>query len=177
MKYSEEINMNNRKKVVRWWWVWDFEKEERWLNSMAAEGWVLDSISFTTYYFVQCEPGEYVIRLEMRGTDEEYRHFMEEMGAEFVDNRFKWQYYRRKAEYGTFDLYSDIDSRLEHLSRIARMLKIIGFANILIGVMNTFKLSNGLPIINLLCGCVLMYGLGRIEGKADELKNERDIHE
>ena len=127
--------------------------------------------------FVRSEPGEYIIRLEMRDADEEYNRFMAEMGTEFVDNFFMWQYYRRKAEYGTFDLYSDIDSRLEHLSRIARMLKIIGFANILIGVMNTFKLSNGLPIINLLCGCVLMYGLGRIEGKADELKNERDIHE
>lgn len=169
--------MNERKKVVRWWWVWDFEKEERWLNNMAADGWVLDGVGFCTYYFVRSEPGKYVIRLEMRDADEEYNHFMAEMGAEFVDNLFKWHYYRRKAEYGAFDLYSDIDSRLEHLNRIARMLKIIGFANILIGVVNTISLSNGLPIINLLCGCLLMYGLGRIDGKADELKNERDIHE
>ena len=169
--------MNERKKVTRWWWAWDFEKEERWLNEMAASGWVLDDVGFCTYHFMRSEPGEYVIRLEMRDADEEYSHFMEEMGAEHVGNYFKWHYYRRKAEYGTFDLYSDIDSKLEHLSRIARFLKIVGFANILIGVSNTFTLSNGLPIINLLVGCVLMYGLGRIDGKADELKNERDIHE
>lgn len=169
--------MNERKKVVRWWWAWDFEKQERWLNAMAAEGWVLDGVGFATYYFVRSEPGEYIIRLEMRDADEEYSSFMAELGSEFVDNFFMWQYYRRKAEYGAFDLYSDIDSRLEHLNRISRVLKIIGFANIIIGVVNTFSLSNGLPIINLLCGCLLMYGLGRIDGKKDELKNERYIHE
>ena len=169
--------MNERKKVVRWWWAWDFEKEERWLNNMAAEGWVLDGVGFATYYFVRCEPGEYIIRLEMREADDEYMRFMADMGAEHAGQYFKWHYFRRKSELGTFDLYSDIDSRLEHLSRISRLLKIIGFANILIGVVNTVNLSNGLPIINLLCGCVLMYGLGRIDGKADELRNERNIHE
>lgn len=169
--------MNERKKLVRWWWAWDFEKEERWLNRMALEGWALDGVGFATYYFVRCEPGEYIIRLEMRDADDEYMRFMEDMGAAHVGRYFKWHYFRRKAELGPFDLYSDIDSRLEHLSRIARLLKIIGFANILVGVANTINIQNGLPMVNLLCGCLLMYGLGRIDGKADELKNERDIHE
>ena len=29
------------KKVTRWYWVWDYEKEELWLNAMAQEGWTL----------------------------------------------------------------------------------------------------------------------------------------
>jgi hypothetical protein len=33
--------MAERKKIWKWFWVWDFEKEERWLNQMAMEGWVL----------------------------------------------------------------------------------------------------------------------------------------
>ena len=169
--------MNERKKVVRWWWAWDFEKEERWLNNMATDGWVLDGVGYATYYFVRSEPGEYFIRLEMRDSSDEYMRFMEEMGAEPAGQYFKWHYFRRKSELGTFDLYSDIDSRLEHLKRISRLLKIVGLANIIIGVANSINLGNALPVVNLLCGCLLMYGLGRIDGKADELKNERDIHE
>ena len=28
--------MENRKTIRKWFWVWDFEKEEDWLNEMAA---------------------------------------------------------------------------------------------------------------------------------------------
>ena len=169
--------MNERKKVVRWWWVWEFEKEERWLNNMASDGWVLDGVDFAAYYFVRCEPGEYVVRLEMRDSDDDYVSFLKEMGAEEAGRFAGWHYFRRKSELGAFDLYSDIDSRIEHLKRISRLLKLIGFANILIGAANIISFRNALPLINLLLGCILMYGLGRIDGKADELKNERDIHE
>lgn len=26
------------KTVFRWWWEWDFDKEEQWLNQMAQSG-------------------------------------------------------------------------------------------------------------------------------------------
>ena len=54
------------KKVTRWYWVWDYEKEELWLNAMAQEGWTLQRVGFATYYFERTEPGEYVVRLEFR---------------------------------------------------------------------------------------------------------------
>ena len=34
--------METRKTIRKWYWVWDFEKEEEWLNEMAQAGWVLD---------------------------------------------------------------------------------------------------------------------------------------
>lgn len=33
--------MREKKTVFKLFFVWDFEKEERWLNEMAQEGWVL----------------------------------------------------------------------------------------------------------------------------------------
>ena len=42
-----------RKIVKKWVWVWDFDKEERWLNTMAQQGWVLDSLGFCRYEFVR----------------------------------------------------------------------------------------------------------------------------
>lgn len=67
--------MKEKKTVFKLFFVWDFEKEERWLNEMAQEGWVLDNTGFSFYTFVRCEPGEYIIRLEMNPSSD-YRAFV-----------------------------------------------------------------------------------------------------
>ena len=38
--------MKEEKVIHKWMWVWDFEKEERWLNTMAQSGWVLTNESY-----------------------------------------------------------------------------------------------------------------------------------
>ena len=73
--------MESRKTVRKWFWVWEFDKEEDWLNEMAMNGWVLESVGFASYHFVRCEPGEYNVRTEMHAFDESYVSFMEETGA------------------------------------------------------------------------------------------------
>ncbi len=168
--------MEERKTVRKWFWVWDFEKEERWLNEMALEGWVLDGVGYATYHFVRCEPGEYTVRTEMRKYDEAYVSFMQETGAEYVGRMMMWIYFRRKTSEGPFDLFSDIDSRISHLDRICKMLAAIGGANLAIGFMNSFAPSHT-GWINLLCATLLMYALGRIQGKKEALKDERELRE
>lgn len=167
--------MNERKTIYKWFWVWDFEKEEDWLNDMALQGWVLDNVGFCTYHFVRCEPGEYIVRLQLTDADSNYIDFMNEIHAEYIGRMIKWVYFRRKTDYGFFEINSNLDSRIAHLNRIGNMLSAIGFANILIGIANSTHGSLG--IINLLCGCVLMYGLGRIHGKKEDLEKERNLHE
>ena len=163
--------------VKKWIWVWDFDKEERWLNTMAQQGWVLDRLGFCRYEFVRCEPGEYIVRLEMREHDEGYLSFMADTGAEYVGRMVKWIYFRRKAEYGPFDIFSDLDSRLEHLKKISWMLRFVGFANLLIGLVNALNPVVNMGWINLLCATLLMYALGRIEGKEEALERDRLLME
>ena len=38
--------MSELKKVRKWYWIWEFEEEERWLNQMADAGWVLEKLGF-----------------------------------------------------------------------------------------------------------------------------------
>jgi len=168
--------MDERKTVRKWFWVWDFEKEERWLNEMAMAGWVLDSVGLITYHFVRCEPGEYIIRTEMRRYDEAYVSFMKETGAEYVGRMMMWIYFRKKAAEGPFDLFSDIDSRINHLNRIGRTLGIVGGANLLVGLANSFIPTNT-GWVNLICATLLMYALGRIQGKEEALRSERELRE
>ena len=167
--------MREKKTVFKLFFVWDFGKEERWLNEMAQEGWVLDNTGFSFYTFVRCEPGEYIIRLEMNPSSD-YRAFVKELGAEYIGGCVNWVYFRRKAELGSFELLSDIDSHLTHLSRIDRMLSLICLANLIMGVTNSLNQFR-YGWLNLLCAAMLSYALGRIHGMKAALEKERSLHE
>ena len=170
------MSMESRKTIRKWFWVWSFENEETWLNEMAMNGWVLESVGFATYHFVRCEPGEYSVRLEMHAFDEDYIQFMQDAGAEYVGRMMLWIYFRKKVADGSFDLFSDIDSRISHLDKIGKMLAAVGGANLIIGVANTLGPAR-LGWINLLCATLLMYALGRIHVKKEALEKERMLHE
>lgn len=163
------------KKVTKWYWVWDYEKEELWLNAMAQEGWALQRVGFATYYFEKTEPGEYIVRLECRKKDEGYVSFVTDMGAEYIGRIAMWVYFRRKSEQGEFELNGDLDSRIEQLTTIGRMLLLVGIGNLLIGLSNLRY--NGIGVVNLICAGFLAYAYGRIQGKKDELMRERQLHE
>lgn len=165
-----------RKTVYKWFWAWEFEKEERWLNAMAQSGWVLDGVGFCTYHFMPCEPGEYTVRLEMHGADEAYLRFMQETGAESIGRVLQWVFFRKKTDQGPFDLFSDLDSRIQHLARIERLLSALGIVNLGIGLVNSWSPAH-IGWINLLCATLMMYGLGRIHGKKESLEEQRLLRE
>ncbi len=168
--------MAERKTIRKWYWVWDFDKEERWLNQMAMQGWALAEVGFCRYVFEKCEPGEYIIRLQMKRQDQDYLDFLEEIGAEFVGRVVQWIYVRRRAEEGSFELFSDTSSRLEHLNWIARILLAGGVMNLLIGVVNALS-GNPVGAVNVTLATLLMYGLGRIHGKIEQLERDRELRE
>ena len=169
--------MAERKTVHKWLWVWDFEREERWLNEMAMDGWALCEVGFCKYVFEKTQPGEYIIRLELHQHDERYIEFMHDTGAEVAGKLFAWVYFKRKSELGPFDIFSDIDSKVEHLNKISRMLGIIGGLNLVVGILNSAFSYVRCGWINLVCATVIMYGLGRIHEKKEALENNRVLYE
>lgn len=141
--------MSETKTLHRNFWVWEFEKEERWLNEMAQEGWALQNAGFCTYTFEKTEPGQYIIRLAMLDSSPDFESFMEELEAQSVGHCFSWGYFRRSAQLGPFDMFSDVDSRISHLNKIGQMVRLLCLANLLIGVTNTFS-GASLAWLNLL---------------------------
>ena len=162
-----------RKTVYKLFMVWNFDKEEDWLNEMALQGWVLDGVGLLTYRFISSEPGEYSVRLEMRGYDKRYLDFMAETGAEYLGRVVQWIYFRKKTAAGPFNIFSDIDSKIAHLRRIGKVLFVVGMANLAIGLAEIHMIR----WLNLLCSTLLMYALGRIQGKKEALEKERTLHE
>ena len=136
--------MSETKTLHRNFWVWEFEKEERWLNEMAQEGWALQNAGFCTYTFEKTEPGQYIIRLAMLDSSPDFESFMEELEAQSVGHCFSWGYFRRSAQLGPFDMFSDVDSRISHLNKIGQMVRLLCLANLLIGVTNLQRCIAGM---------------------------------
>ncbi|MCT4543166.1 MAG: DUF2812 domain-containing protein [Vallitalea sp.] len=108
-----------------------YEKEEKWLNEMSAKGMMLTDVGFCKYTFEECIPGEYIYRLELlhhlpfQCESDSYIKFLEDTGIEYVGSYLRWGYFRKKAQDGVFELYSDVDSKIEHYKRITLIANVL----------------------------------------------------
>lgn len=173
--------------------IWDFDKEEQWLNEMAAKGFVLVAVGLCRYEFEVCIPGEYKIRIDLlenkcgRAGNEKYITFLEETGAEQVGTIYRWVYFRKKVEQGEdFRLFSDNDSRVCYLTRIIRLIALLGGLNLYFGGYNIFMFFqavqhhvyiNLIGIVNLVIGAACALAIFRIDRKRKKLKAEQQIFE
>ena len=55
---------------------YNYEKEERWLNSMSAKGMALVDYYWARYVFEEDEPGKYIYKIE----------FLDKMGSNNLEN-------------------------------------------------------------------------------------------
>lgn len=178
-----------RKVVRKAFWVWDFDKEEKWLNEMAARGLALCAVGFCRYEFEQTQPGEYAVCMQMlenkpqHAESEKYMEFVEETGAEHVGSYLKWVYFRKKTTDGPFELLSDYRSRIEHLTRIIRLIAGILGLNFLIGCYNLLLYGlwghavSLLGLINILITFAFAPGVYRLWQKREKLKKENEVFE
>ncbi|RXJ02427.1 DUF2812 domain-containing protein [Anaerobacillus alkaliphilus] len=122
----------------------NYEREEKWLNEMAAKGMHLVDFSFGRYVFEEGTPGEYIYRIELlenlpsSAESRAYIRWMEESGVDCVASYIRWVYFRKKASEGPFDLYSDIDSKISHYKKIAMFIGLIGGLNLAVALLNVF---------------------------------------
>ena len=123
---------------------WNFEKEENWLNEMAAKGLALSDYSWCRYVFEDSLPGEYIYRIELlqymasHPESIKYIRSMEESGAEHIASYMRWVYFRKKASSGAFDLFSDVESKIKHYSRVNSLLMTGALLNLASGIINTY---------------------------------------
>lgn len=110
--------------MIRFRLYYDKDKETVWLNKMASEGWALKSFFAGFYKFEPCEKGEYIYQIDFGTAGKEYRDFMQELGVEIVVLWGYWIILRKRAADGPFELYTDVDSEIEHYRKIRRMFKV-----------------------------------------------------
>jgi len=168
----------------------DYEKEEYWLNQMAAKGYNLINYFLGLYTFDIEQPGKYIYRIELldslpfASSSIRYITFLKEMGIEHISSHFRWVYFRKLATEGPFDIYSDIDSRILHYSRIVKLYGIVGLSNLVISISNfslwlseASTLNLKLAPLNLLASFILIFGANSCIKKIRRLKKERQLRE
>ena len=179
-----------RKIVNKFFWAWDFDKEEAWLNEMAAKGLSMVSYGFCRYDFEETEPGEYRIALELlphsvnHPESEQYLRFLEETGIETVGSWWRWIYVRKKTDGGPFELLSDRKSKVEHLVRILVLVGIAAGLDLYNCIYNLFlwtKFHQGVSafafILAFSTSLLFTFGAIRLGIKAYRLAKERQIYE
>jgi len=179
-----------KRTIHKIFWLWEFDKEEKWLNEMSAKGLQLSSVGFCKYTFDLGSPNEYTYRLEMlehwpsHPESEKYIEFIEDTGAEHICTLSCWAYFRKKSNESGFDLFSDIDSRIRHLNKILILAGVflgLNFVNGISSICRFFDATrDGNLIIGILCMSVALfigYGFLRLFLKRSKLKKEKILRE
>lgn len=176
--------------IHKWFWAWEFDEEEQWLNDMAKLGKVLVSVRYVAYEFEDSAPGEYVIRLEMlenapcSDAARQYISFVEETGAEYVGKMVRWVYFRKKTADGPFELHGDNATRRKHLQRILRLLIPLCGANIAIclynlsvGIGMNSAVNAGCAVLNGAVAALICWGCVRLNEKKKQLDKDAQLFE
>ena len=185
--HRNEVNMRTTiHKVI---WAWNFDKEEKWLNEMAAKGLCLVSVGLFRYDFEDCEPGEYQIRMQLlenlpsNPESRKYMEFLESTNIEHIGSVLRWAYFRKKAADGEFELFSDNESRVKYLTQVIRFIALITFLSLYIGAYNVFlaivhnNVINYIGFVNITIAVFAAFGILRLRKKRDILKKEGQLFE
>ena len=113
----------------------DKDKETAWLNQLAKEGYALKKFFAGVYTFEACTPGTYTYQIDfgnkLFSVSDDYREFMNESGIEIVSCWGYWVFLRKLASEGEFQLYTDVESNIEHYTKIKLMFKIVAIIELI----------------------------------------------
>lgn len=128
----------------------DKDEETKWLNEKADEGWALTGFFAGFYAFEKCEKGKWRYQIDFgekfgRAT-EDYRDFMAEAGIEIVQCWGYWIFLRKLASEGKFQLYTDVESSIEHYTKILTMFKVVTILEIICLFIEIMVALNGVAI-------------------------------
>ena len=179
-----------RTTIRKWFWAWEFDQEEKWLEEMAAKGQALVSARYATFEFEECTPGEYAVRLEMlehmpdSEEGKQYIEFVESTGAEYIGHVMKWVYFRKKTADGPFELHSDNKTRMKHLKRIIALLRPLAVVNVgmagynfCVGIGLTSPVNVVCSLLSVAVAVLLGVGMVKLNDKKLQLEKESQLYE
>lgn len=127
-------------------WAWQDEREEKWLEEQAAQGWHLEKVAPFFYKFLQGTPSRVIYRMDYKRTTDqdyaEYRDIFAACGWELVAEMANWHYYRISPENSeTPEIYSNDHSKAQKYRRL-----LIGLVPVMVIFTTIFNpaLSRGL---------------------------------
>ena len=164
----------------------DIEKETKWLNSLAKQGYRLTGKSGFTYRFKMFEKGAYIYQVEKRkpftsDKNLDYIDFISNLDINTVAIQWGWFYFEKENDGKDFELFTDIQSKISHYKNLIFTLLIIGFFSLSIlssGVQGPYILNISFPLVaNSLIVLFAAFTIIKYFIKIHKLKKERFINE
>ncbi len=131
------------KTVVRTFFAWQEEKEEKWLREMSNEGWHLTGVGFFNYRFEKGEPRDMIYKFDfkvLRNAEmDEYILNFKDAGWEYIGSFGAWYYFKTNADGDhSLELYNDNRSKIEKYKRLLLVLGIIILPMIIFSIPNLY---------------------------------------
>ncbi|WP_433745859.1 DUF2812 domain-containing protein [Falsibacillus pallidus] len=169
----------------------DDEKEEKWINEMAAQGWHLKKFSLGRFTFTKGEPGAFVYRNEFVAgkssmEKKDYFEFLKDSGIAIVHEFGGWVYMKKPGAEGPFELYTDTSSKIGYYKRKLNNFLILFFINALMGAINISFLGDGsmtqyinssVGIMNIAAALLIAVPTIKVIQRKRELNKSREFFE
>lgn len=120
--------MRERKRVFKWWWGWNVERLERWLEERESGGWHLASIngSGLVFTFERGEPRRIAYRIDYQTQPgEDYRLLFEDAGWALAGSGAGWYYWRMPHTGTRPEIFTDVESLIGRNRRQMRLLAVL----------------------------------------------------
>lgn len=167
--------------MIKFRLYYDKDKETEWLNKLAAEGLALKNFFAGFYTFENCEPGKYTYQVDFGekffAVTDSYREFMEDNHIEIVQPWGYWVILRKLTADGEFKLYTDVDSSIEHYTKIRTMFKIVTIVELICFIMECFAASAGNTwayLFAVLIGIIVLVLLRAVTNTTDTINALRE---
>ena len=136
--------------MIKLKFYWDKDAETKWLNEMADEGWAMTGFFAGFYKFEQTEKGKWRYQIDFGekfgSVTENYREFMNEAEIEIVQSWGYWIILRQLASKGEFQLYTDVESSIEHYTKILKMFKVVTIVELICFFIEVMAAAGGATI-------------------------------
>ncbi|GEM_PF-1472212 len=164
--------------------VYDYDKEEEYMNSMSEKGWQLKKGGLFHHTYIQ-DNQLYRYKLDYNngvhinsGENSRYLAIFAEQGWEHINSTFNgWHYFRKKYDSALpeddYEIYTDDNSLKEMLSKWNRLARILQFVLVLSFFSQLLLYYNYRTRISLYECIMLTVAFGLVELCAHQIKKKR----
>lgn len=126
--------MSDKKTMIRFFTIADYEDEEIWLRRQHGSGWKLVKTILPCFYiFERCTPEDVAYRLDYKNNTEstDYFQIFQDYGWEYFNRCVGWLYFRKPVSETDseqdIEIFSDDGSRIDMVNHIVktRMLPLL----------------------------------------------------
>lgn len=172
--------MSETKHVWKAFMSWEDEKEARWLEQMARDGWHLMNGGIR-FQFERGAPADIRYCLDYRDAGKnkgEYFGLFADSGWEHVSDYCSWHYFRSPVASHAPDIYTNVATRVDMYRRLIAVFILLGSTGLIFIANPAVQLGAGKPLwawlvataIQLAASSILYYAVWRLYRRIQDLK-------